>query len=392
MLKYQRIVIFLVAGILVAVVGTGAVFLWRMFQTPPVDVHEVGGTILIYEIDRTEPLDAPTMEQMIEKTKRRFAGRMGYLTVRPNGDRCIEIQVPRLKKLDNATEVETVRSIMAMTGKLDFRIAANNDDRPALEAAQEMYTNPAVKERAKLLALLGSPPEPPRHPTNPKGFLCMPNDSEHANYSWFRMGLEVLQQLRLDGDDADLTDPKSDASKLKEARAKGEPLRLVDNLDAAWLIYSRDCANANLKATERDQIKYEHFLLCRDHVQMKSDEPNKLDGSHLIDAYASVDDRGDPCIYFTLSKVGGDMFFDLTSRNVSAGDRNCYLATIFDSVVLTAPKVYSGIREHGQLSVPRFNRTQVDWMVAVLHAGCLPVPLKPVPVSQTTVEPSSKAR
>src|SRR5262245_24370846 len=113
MRRLQPVVTLIVSVVLIAVIIGGAVFLWRLYShRTSVDIRETGGIILTYEIDRDEPLDTATMEQMLEKTKRRFAGRMGYVTVLPAGDRRVELQVPRLKKLDFAAEVESVQSIM----------------------------------------------------------------------------------------------------------------------------------------------------------------------------------------------------------------------------------------------------------------------------------------
>jgi preprotein translocase subunit SecD len=112
-------------------------------------------------------------------------------------------------------------------------------------------------------------------------------------------------------------------------------------------------------------------------------------GADLEDVQESVDRVGQPAVGFTLTKQGGDRFHEMTSQNRPVEeDRARHLAIILDDLVMSSPALRSPIRESGQIS-GKFTPAEVANLVAILRSGALPLPLKPLPVSETTVEPAS---
>ena len=116
-----------------------------------------GGTILVYEVDleRTrlqggrssagdaaDGLDDDDIKQLAENLKRRIdPNDLRNVMVRPVGTSRVEIILPYAKSSSGeeaATEdyVQEVKSLVAQTGQLEFRIVANrNDDGPAIDDA-----------------------------------------------------------------------------------------------------------------------------------------------------------------------------------------------------------------------------------------------------------------
>ena len=110
-------------------------------------------------------------------------------------------------------------------------------------------------------------------------------------------------------------------------------------------------------------------------------------GEYLEQARAALDNRGEPCIDFTLSARGGQLFAGLTGENrpdpVSGRSRN--LAIILAGKIYSAPAIRSTIRERGQIN-GNFTMEEVEDLALVLNSGSLP--LTPEPLSEMCVGPA----
>src|SRR5207302_10506391 len=98
-----------------------------------------------------------------------------------------------------------------------------------------------------------------------------------------------------------------------------------------------------------------------------------------------------PTVSFSFNPAGGNLFGELTRKNVSddsAGPDNTklrrHLAIVLDGMVMSAPTINSEIRTQGQIS-GNFTQKEVDSLVNILRAGRLPATLKPQPVSESTI-------
>ena len=125
-------------GLALTVLAAGAaVYCWQHFRfqhrpTPP-NIHKVGGTILVYEVDTARfPDGVPpanfSMDHLAETLRRRIdpTGEAG-VAVRPVGDLRIEISVPRHDK-DHKDDLDRVRNLITHIGKLSFLIVADTQD------------------------------------------------------------------------------------------------------------------------------------------------------------------------------------------------------------------------------------------------------------------------
>jgi len=103
----------------------------------------------------------------------------------------------------------------------------------------------------------------------------------------------------------------------------------------------------------------------------------KLESSH-----PTSDDIGRRAIGFNLDLRGGDLFYNVTSKN-----QNRPLAIVLDDKAISAPNINSPIRDRGIIQ-GSFTPTQVTDMVDKLNAGSLPARMIEQPISERVIGPS----
>ncbi|HEV3146307.1 MAG TPA: hypothetical protein VGZ47_20640, partial [Gemmataceae bacterium] len=136
----RTIFVGLIAILLSGLLGLGVRYWrhWRFyswFRRDKPDIEKVGGTVLVYDFDRTEPVDPQTMQQCVEAVQRRLPW---HTTAEANGNTQIAILIPRYK--DPAGDVVEVKMRMMLAGTLEFRILANElDDRDVFEDLQTFF-------------------------------------------------------------------------------------------------------------------------------------------------------------------------------------------------------------------------------------------------------------
>ncbi len=96
----------------------------------------------------------------------------------------------------------------------------------------------------------------------------------------------------------------------------------------------------------------------------------------------STDEMGRRAIGFLLDDRGGNMFANITGKNI---DRP--LCILLDGTAISAPNINSRIRRQGIIQ-GSFSQTEVDDMVNKLNAGSLPARLIEQPISVNTIGPS----
>jgi hypothetical protein len=239
---------------------------------------------------------------------------------------------------------------------LEFRILANaKDDAKALEAASKYFAEARedAKRKAELqkLAEEGKPPDPLKVATD-----------KAPGYGWLEVGDVELRSLHLA--EGEKSDEAWDAfrKEVAGAREKGEPIVLKRFLEEC-LLYSRNCQSTKLSKEEREKKKVEYFLLMRDPEKDKA-----VTGEYLVEVKADEVFNG-PAIQFRLSKKGGDLFHELTSKNRpdKNGEYRRHLAIILDGKIMTAPAIHQPISTNGVIS-GRFTRAEVDAIVEILRS------------------------
>jgi hypothetical protein len=239
---------------------------------------------------------------------------------------------------------------------LEFRIVANTeDDGPAIKAAGAYFdaarTDPARKTTLRQRGSDRLPPEP----------LKAAREGV-PGHSWAEIGPSQLLLLRLD--DASEKGPDNHAWKAAaEARDKGDPVVLTTGLRNC-VVWSRAYTPAKRPGgKEAEGKRFEYFVLLRD------PEPGKaVTGKHLAEVKPGLTDDEQRCVVFKLTKEGGELMHDLTSRNTDRA-----MAIVVDGVVISAPTIASALQTHGRI-VGVFSQDDVEQLVAKLRADIAPPP------------------
>ena len=251
------------------------------------------------------------------------------------------------KKNLSSEEVQKIKDLIAQQGSLEFRIVANQHmDGVAFQAAQEYFKNKSPERTADLerRARQGLPPESPK-----------PGDDAEPwkfTYSWVELGKDERRTLGLSNASKDAG---PNWKKVADAREKGEAVVLLNDHVSSTdeskrgsttsLIWSRKSENLQLSPAEREQKKFEYFILLRNPVSPDM----ALTGSYLVGA--SVNDlTGEKAVNFTFNARGGQIFGELTQENLPVGESPnalfSFLAIILDGQVVSAPSL--SVRDHDQ--------------------------------------------
>jgi preprotein translocase subunit SecD len=417
---------FLTLGfVLLAGAAPGGHVVWRWRSRPNFDRD--GGVLLTYEIDAEgSPPGSYQVDVLLDRIRRRIDPTgLGGVEVRSPGAGRVEIAIPRA----GPDEVEGAKLALSL-GRLELRIVANNtDDNAAISAARDQLKTfkavpPAMQERLRKSEAAAQPPPAPRNDGGGLTFPCaLPDEPDHT-YSWVELGKSQLYALELNGDALKRHREMADAEKraaaelsLKRAldeaaapeerdRVEAELFRIeqhvrrareIDEALAAGggtfqeygnLYYVRKITSWT-RRSERDRKlgkEVEFFVLARDPIKGQ-----EITGDHTIKANPGTNARGELCIDFGLSDLGGDLFYDLTKRNRPTGGdpRTSFkrqIAILFNNQVISAPILYEPIRTQGQIS-GNFTEAEVNYLVRALRVGALPARLLPLPVSEVTVGP-----
>jgi SecD/SecF fusion protein len=307
-------------------------------------------------------------------------------------------------------EVQRIKDLVAKVGSLEFNILANNvDDTAGEDDAQAMINNagenPELKGELELAQNNGLPPPAPRKPgtKEPKVYTIKLRGGEsQVTYRWVELGPQERQQLFLHNaalQDATAGGRAQAWSYLAARRGKATTIPTFASSDAndkfllqGALFYSRECQDRNMPEEERRRKKYEYFILVRNPEidPATNHETPKIDGSYLVNASNQPSGDGRPAVSFTFNNKGGNLFREVTRKNVPSGEEaglagvKRHLAIILDGLVMSAPTINSEISTHGQIS-GSFTSKEVDNLVNILRAGALPATLKPQPVSENTM-------
>ena len=298
-------------------------------------------------------------------------------------------------------EVQRIKDMVAKVGSLEFRILANSkDDKEGEKDAIDAIAGAKDLEgRAKsgLPPLGPTQPDDPTHTILAHYTLKLPrNQTSRVTYSWVELGPQ--ERRALDLDNAARSDPARAYAITQVIPNQAFRLKDPGGRTTRWngaLFFARKCDDRNLPDEERRSKEYEYFVLTRN-PEFDPKDPTgtatvpKIDGSYLLNASAGQGQDLRPAVHFTFNSTGGDLFRDITRKNVPDGggteDTMNYrhLAIILDGLIMSAPTINSEISTQGQIS-GSFTQKEVTNLVNILRAGRLPATLKPQPVSESTM-------
>lgn len=427
-----------------------------------------GGTILVYEVnvERTKQrkaaeqgpkakdadgkdgkekekeggpapgLNPEEMNQLAAQIKRRIDPTdIKNVTVRPSGDRRVEIILPTGgtsggKAGLSGEDVEEVKRLISQMGVLEFRILANGpDDKDGIRqaitdieraaAAKEKWVDfrkpePRSEEEGTLLQKLAARGSAPPSPEGEYNVDI--NDTKAAvKYSWVELGPEERESLGL-SNASGATSPLW--LLLAGARDTAVPIQgstRVDPLNCGMLIYSRECVSAEVLTKEREararlkaekaqgvgtgagktdeeiealvnEKKVEYFALTR----VSEADNLKVGGDITISANSSNDKSFNLAVEFRFNGAGGQQFSKVTRRNKPTGGHQRRLAIVLDERIVSAPNLHGEIGNVGQITGGKdgFDRKTVDRLVQILRSGALSAELRERPVSENTIGPT----
>jgi hypothetical protein len=245
--------------------------------------------------------------------------------------------------------------------RLEFRILANQrDEEKAIEAARHYFVeakeDTSRKAELERRARAGEPPPSMKLRTD-----------KAPGYSWVEIGPIELRTLGLDNAVENDETRNAHWKRAAGAREQGEALVLDSGLlPLKWLLYSRKCQNSRLPKEAREMKRYEYFLLTRDPEKGKA-----LTGEYLTRVKSGTDPDDFPFIAIDLTKKGGELFFELTTKNRSSGEEDKrHLAIIIDGQIITAPGINDPLREHAEFT-GNFKPDQVKAIVDALRKDLL---------------------
>jgi preprotein translocase subunit SecD len=143
---------------------------------------------------------------------------------------------------------------------------------------------------------------------------------------------------------------------------------------AEWVAYAADGSNS------RDGIDgsfVQRTVAGQPEVLVLIDRWN-VTGDFLTEARIDRDAGGQPAILFTLNSAGASRMTQLTSQNMpnpATGDVRT-LGIILDKRLISAPRIMSAIGSRGQISGGGLTQPDVENILAILHAGALPYPIR----------------
>jgi SecD/SecF fusion protein len=401
-------------AIVLALVAIGGGLVWYSYGRPKLDIDEVGGTILVYQLGKNpDGVQADDVTRIAEIVQKRceYSGHRDVAARPGNGDQ-IEVRIPRVG--DHAAAVQSIKDMLSRIGRLEFRILANgHDDKDAIDDTMRMINrdreaDAMLDQEIKDAQNEGLPPPGPRDADGNlrKYTVTLARGLKSTvTYRWVELGQMERRDLNLDNAARD--DPQRTHVWAEAALHRGEarPLRdiIQGDLDsfrallAGALFYSRPCEDRNLSETDRRSKAVEYFVLARDPEfdSATGKRTPDIDGRLLSSVYPDRDPTSRPMLGFTFSRAGADLFGTLTRKNVSevagpeGASRVRHLAIILDGLVLSAPTINSEIRDRGSIS-GSFTQKQVDALANILRAGVLPRTLLQLPVQELTIEPNKK--
>lgn len=402
----------LVVLVLVLTIASGLA--WNFYLARQPDFDDVGGTVLVFQIDRRAKEAADVGNKlMADVLQRRFSvDGLRHVTVRPGEADQVEVRVVRVG--DHDADVQSIKEMVARVGRLEFRILANsNDDDEAIDAAQAMIkeereADPKLDQELRHAQENGLPPPGPRDlDGEPRKFQVRlaRGLTSTVSYSWVELSANQRRSYHLDN--AAKGDLWRDLA-WKEAFAhRGQAVKLPEGIPRApeqrflllqgALFYSRTCEDCNLPEQDRREKEVDYFVLARDPEfdPATGKRTPDIDGSFLASVFADRDATARPSVAFALNPEGADLVGTLTRKNVAedgvigAPRKVRHLAIVLDGQVMSAPTINSGIRDRGSIT-GEFTKREIDDLVSILRTGALPGRLLPRPVREVAVEPKRR--
>ncbi len=309
----------------------------------------VGGTNLIYEIDRSAggKKTVTAKDFLVPLSNRLNPSGTKELMIRPIGEDQIEITIPKVDE----TELAEIKRQITDSGILQFRIVANaNDHNDIIKVATLQAESPDQNVRLKRDIVMTD----------------KTTGEERVVGTWRTLGRGV----------------EEDGVRQITGYQSGD---LIRNSQTGRLILPPQSEKPNdfEKWLASQGISDADVLLALE----KGGKPYvEVNGSDLTRAKKEVSKNGGYEVNFTMSVGGGDKLMRLTGANLPnpQSDFKRRMAILLDGKILSSPSLNSTIRSQGLIE-GRFSEKEVDFLVGILNSGALPGALSKTPISENSV-------
>ncbi len=322
---------------------------------PQMGLDFTGGVRLVYEVDLEALEDEKDGDYSLAAFDMSNLVQALASRINPSGTkeviirRCDEWQVEIIVPKADTREMHRIKKLIGTAGLLEFHIVAKRDH------VRHEHVVALAEEQSK-----GTERRPSKYVRDADTIVGYWGrvDRVDANQEAIAPG---IGPLRLDV-----------AGEVIRDAGTGELIQLPASFDA-------------IEEHALERYLMEHGIEEID-VLLFVDKDLSLTGEHLGMVGRGYDETMRPMVRFGTRGRGIAILAALTGSNLPDKQRNSYhrLAILLDGRVLTAPRIMSTISDRGQITGD-FTTEEVDFLVGILHAGALPVPLRNAPISEKAV-------
>lgn len=334
---------------------------WLGGWMPRLGVDLSGGVVMVWEIDDAKTQDKTITSENLKAplTRRLNPGGIKELTIRPFGEKRIEIIIPRAER----EELEQLKKLITQAGFLEFRILADPqvDFGPIKLAtansniAEKIVHNETGKPVGQWVKVGREEPGPKDKDTK----VALP-------YRQYVLG-EIIRDAKTG---RVITDAEKEVirAEVEAQTGKTQQTKKKDNAFTRAL-------DAALRKRGVEDLE---ILVLIDEFNVK--------GTDLAKASLGYGESGDPEIDFEMNAEGALKFGGLTGSNLPKGNQFRSLCIILDNNLISSAHIQSVITDRGRIT-GRFSKQEVEYMVNLLMAGRLPAVLRDQPISQEEISP-----
>ncbi|MFI5455462.1 MAG: protein translocase subunit SecD [Isosphaerales bacterium] len=382
---------------IVLIVGFTLAGLYAMW--PPKDklklgIDLAGGTILVYEVDRSNQTREIKMDELISALKKR-ADPQGVkeIPIRQVGGGRFEIILPKASN----EEVEEVKKMLTDVGSLEFRILANR--KHDLEAITRALgpgglAKPPVRYKWARLGEISTGTNPIVK-RNTIGDWILTDPAQE-----WKKDLYAAIEVELTGQDAS---GREATETVKVRRNMSDTLVLdrspeLKSITSYRIEYNPsgqrggDPNNPRMNdvCIRQEKVapgRIETWILCN------LDRPGQeVTGKYLKQVRPDTDERLQPAVSFEFDARGATRFRRLTHDHSpeEGGSFQYQLAILLDNMMMSAPSLRHEISDKGIIEggAQGFKAKEVEHLIQVLRAGSLPASVNPTPLQEETVGPT----
>jgi SecD/SecF fusion protein len=324
---------------------------------------------LIYEVSPSVEDSTINLKMLAQAINRRLNPSffsLSRIAVKPAGTRQIKIEVGKC----SAERLKEIKRLVSTAGALEFRMIANEKKHAEeIEAAKDVVEND-VRVDGEVVA---------RWVAIDWRVVELASNREETHVGLIRQARATEEAEVVSRGQTQAYWLVLDLESIPKDRREGLVTRELEQGKKQVLVLTGMRLDGGGYVLRVNQLGTLQTLVVLDEFNVT--------GSNLESADADENEHGWPVIGFAFDVSGTQNFAKLTTKNApDAKGFHQQLGILFDDVLIAAPMLNEPITGgHGLIS-GNFTEEEVNFIVAVLNAGSLPVRLERQPVSEILVE------